>query len=79
MPKIIRCISRKVNGLTEVALPQLFISNFQDGEERTVPDDIAQALLNSPCFEEVKPEKPVKPDAPAKPAPAVPAPKDEVK
>jgi hypothetical protein len=78
MPKIVRCISRKVNGLTEVALPQLFLEPFQDGEERTLPDDVAAVVLNSPCFEEVVPE--VKPAAKAASKPdAQPAPASEVK
>ena len=64
MPKV-RCISRKVNGMTEVALPQLFLDPFADGEERDIPDDsVAEAILRSPCFEEVI-QKPAAPKADA--------------
>lgn len=57
--KRVRCISRKVNGMLHVAVPQLFLDPFTDGEERDVDDDAADNLLGrngysgSPCFEEV--------------------------
>lgn len=51
----VRCISRKVTGQTEVALPQFYLGTFEDGEERALPDDLAENVLTSPCFEKVEP------------------------
>lgn len=67
--RTLRCISRSVNGMTEIALPTLFLGEWKDGEERPVEDEVAAKLLGeapnttkSPFFEEVLP--------PAQPAPA---------
>lgn len=68
--RTLRCISRSVNGMTEIALPTLFLGVFKDGEERPVDDNAAAILLGeapntikSPFFEEVLPPAP-----PSKPA-----------
>lgn len=54
MAKTVRCISRSVNGMTEVSVPHLYLGTFQDGEVREIEDDAANELLTSPLFEEVK-------------------------
>jgi hypothetical protein len=49
--KTVRCISRAISGLTQVAIPALFVDPFDDGEERPLSDEIADALLSNPNFE----------------------------
>ena len=67
--RTLRCISRKITGQDEIALPTLFLGEWKDGEERPIEDDVAAILLGenpnyarSPFFEEVLPPAPaVKP------------------
>lgn len=52
--KTVRCISRIASGLTQVAIPALYVDPFDHGEERALPDEIADQLLRNPNFEEVQ-------------------------